>query len=73
MIGALRARWQRFVWIPGTVEVTEGRPRASRKHRFKGNVQFVISHPEDSPSVWVDYNTFWWPSFRRLPRCDCGS
>ena len=50
-------------WIYGTC-----RDRRARKHRWKGNVQFVIwkageqGHAED---YWIDMNEFWWPQFVR--------
>lgn len=52
-------------WIYGTVKMTFGY-RIARKHRKKGNVQFIFwkagehGHKED---FWCDMDSYWWPLF----------
>lgn len=54
------------LWIYGTVEMPHGIVSA-RKHRIKGNVQFVLwkageqGHKED---FWHDMHTYWWKQFK---------
>jgi hypothetical protein len=48
-------------------ETAVSRPVPARKHRIRGNVQFVLwkageqGHAED---YWHDFNSYWWPTFK---------
>lgn len=51
-------------WIYGTC-----RDRPARKHRRKGNVQFILwkageqGHKED---YWIDFDSSWWDGFTEI-------
>lgn len=53
-------------WEYGTCEPEPG-TGVARRHRRKGNVQFVLwkageqGHTED---YWHDFDSSWWPSFK---------